>query len=121
MIRWDNDVSLLKEQQAHPSDVHAQSRSEQLCCSPWGLWMECAPQMASQMLHLGHPLQGEHDIPGSYAAGHAPSSPHSQPFPGDSKQVLYHSATPSPPFPIFLAFHWGILGKYSSIEPFSHP
>lgn len=25
MVRWDNDMSLLKELQAHPSDVHAQS------------------------------------------------------------------------------------------------
>lgn len=40
--KWGNDMPLPTELQAHPSDVHAQSRSEPLCCSPWGLWMECA-------------------------------------------------------------------------------
>lgn len=48
MARWGNSMSPLKELQAHPSDVYALSRRERLCCSPWGLWTECAPQMASQ-------------------------------------------------------------------------
>lgn len=65
---------LPKEMQGHPSDVHAQGRRGLLCCSLWGLWMECAPQMALQASIWGILMKGNMMLQ-SHAAGGQVLSP----------------------------------------------